>query len=171
MIITSMAEATAALRNLLLEMRMEIIKIEELASRKKFGNTRIYTESGDIYHLKFSKKLFTPRENVKGGAADLDKKLKFVISEFGQGDDSLNGIDEDLLLELVDFGKKGNVSYFVTVMTDGRVLWKTGLETYDFILRYDTIMHFPRAFSSPVCFVPTGWLTNRSNLVTNWPSL
>ena len=169
--VSTVEEATITLETLLHFRGEEIIKKENLSNRKKFGNIRIFTKIGDIYHLKFSKKLFSPRENVVGGAADLDRKLKFAVDKFGDGDSTLNGIDEDLLVELITAQSVGGQTYFVTVMNDGRVLWRTGVESYEFILRYDTIMHFPKAFTSPVCFIPTGWLVNHSNVISALPAM
>lgn len=170
-IITNINEASLELTRLIQSRGCVISKKESLSPRGRFGNIRFTTNENEVYHLKFSKKLFQPRENVVGGAADLDIKLKFVINHFGNGDNTLNGLDEDLLVELLELEAQGNLTYFVTVMNDGRVLWRTGRETYEFIQRYDTIMHFPKAFAQPVCFVPTGWLVNRSNILSAPPTI
>lgn len=170
-VVESVSDAIVALTNQLNQSNIAIDRTEDLSSRKRYGNLRIYTSCSEVYHLKYSKKLFKPRDNVVGGAADLDNKLKLVIKLFGNGDESLNGIDEDLLVELVNMGAQGLNTYFTTVMADGRVLVRPGQEVYDFVLAYDTIMHFPRAFQQPVCFIPTGWLINKYDLLIEVPGV
>lgn len=170
-LITNINEAKAELTRLIQTRGGSIEKTEDLTLRKRYGNFRFFTKEGEVFHLKFSKQLFQPRENVVGGAADLDNKLKFATKHFGNGDNSLNGIDEDLLVELLELEANGYQTYFVTVMSDGRVLWRTGREAYEFVQRYDTIAHYPRSYSQPICYIPTGWLVNRSNIISNPPTL
>jgi hypothetical protein len=169
--INNFHEAKAELLQIIQSRGSKIEKTEDLTLRNVFGNIRYFTNRSEVFHLKFSKKLFQPRETVVGGAADLDKKLKFAIMHFGSGETTLNGINEDLLLDLIEIETKGFQTYFVTVMADGRVLWRTAREVYEFVQRYDTIIHFPKAFEQPVCFVPTGWLINKSNIVSAPPKL
>ena len=169
--INNFNEAKAELLHIIQSRGSKIVKIEDLTLKNIFGNIRYFTADSEVFHLKFSKKLFQPRDNVVGGAADLDKKLKFAIMHFGNGETTLNGINEDILIELVDIESKGFQTYFVTVMADGRVLWRTAREVYEFVQRYDTVMHFPKAYEQPVCFVPTGWLINKSNVISGPPKL
>jgi len=169
--INNFNEAKAELLHIIQSRGSKIVKTEDLTLKNIFGNIRYFTDDSEVFHLKFSKKLFQPRDNVVGGAADLDKKLKFAIMHFGNGETTLNGINEDILIELVDIESKGFQTYFVTVMADGRVLWRTAREVYEFVQRYDTVMHFPKAYEQPVCFVPTGWLINKSNVISGPPKL
>ncbi len=169
--INNFNEAKAELLHLIQSRGSKIVKTEDLTLKNIFGNIRYFTDDAEVFHLKFSKKLFQPRDNVVGGAADLDKKLKFAITHFGSGETTLNGINEDILIELIDIESKGFQTYFVTVMADGRVLWRTAREVYEFVQRYDTVMHFPKAYEQPVCFVPTGWLINKSNVISGPPKL
>lgn len=170
-LITNINEAQAELTRLIQARGGSIEKTEDLTLRKRYGNFRFYTKDGEVYHLKFSKKLIEPRPKTPGNNSDLDEKLRLAVRYFGNGENTLNGIDEDLLLELIEIESKGYQTYFVTVMSDGKVLWRTGREAYEFVQRYDTIIHFPQAFQQPVCFVPTGWLINKSNVISGPPKL
>ena len=170
-LITNIHEATAELTRLIHAKGSEIVKTDNLTIRGRFGNLRLHTNQNEVYHLKFSKKLIEPRPKTPGNNSDLDEKLRLAVKYFGNGENTLNGIDEDLLLELIEIESHGLQTLFVTVMSDGRVLWRTGLEAYEFVQRYDTIIHFPKAFQQPVCFVPTGWLINKSNVISGLPNL
>ncbi len=169
--ISNLNEATAELTRIIHSKGGKIIKTENLSNRGRYGNLRLFTDMNEVYHLKFSKKLIEPRPKTPTNNSDLDEKLRLAVKYFGNGENTLNGLDEDLLLELIEIENTGQQTYFVTVMSDGRVLWRSGREAYEFVQRYDTIIHFPKAFQQPVGFVPTGWLINKSNLIIGLPNI
>ncbi len=149
----------------------EIQSIEDLSRIGKYGNARITTKSNEVYHIKYTKKGYTPKKSdqVSSGAKELDAKLKFAIKTFGCGVNTLNGIDEDLILYLIDLMSKGFVCYFVTILSDGTTLWSRADSFYDFVMRYDTFFKFPKT-NVPVCEVPLGWLKPWGEPVIDYPS-
>lgn len=157
--VTNVTEAVALFTRQLKDRGIKIRDVENLSRMGKYGNARLISETGEIFHLKFTKSGYIPKDSdrVSSAAKELDEKLKFAIRTFGRGIDSLNGIDEDLLLHLVDQMEKGFSCYFVTVLTDDTTLWCRADSFYDFVMRYDTFFKFPKT-NVPVCEVPMGWL-------------
>jgi len=143
-----------------LELReLEVTHMENLSSQGKYGNARIYTSTDEIFHLKYTKKGYIPKDStqVSAAAKELDEKLKFAINLFGFGDKSINGIDIDLLLFLLEEIDNGKACYFITILSNGTTLWCAVDDFYNFVMRYDTFFKFPRS-NVPVCEVPMGWL-------------
>ena len=157
--ISNIKEAAVLLRKKLSQRGIEVKSIEDLSPLGKYGNARLYTQNGDVYHLKYTKSAYKPKDSdrVSEAAKELDEKLKFAIKTFGKEWDTLNGIDEDLLLHLVELARNGVACFFVTILSDETVLWCRADEFYLFVMRYDTFFKFPKT-NVPVCEVPMGWL-------------
>lgn len=124
-----------------------------------FFHDRIRTSSGELYHLKFTKQPYLPKPSHKVSefAKELDEKLKHAIRTFGQGEDTLIGINDNIILDLVALSRQGENPYFVTVLGDGRIMWRGIEDFYNFVMRHDTFFKFARQ-NRPQAMVPTGWL-------------
>jgi len=141
------------------------VAVERTQQRVKPGNTRMFTDKGEIYHVKFTKVPFRPDSDKQGAARELHLKLQFAIATFEyRAFDTLLpdergtmvGIDEDLLLELCELAAQGRQAYVATVLQREIVLWMPASDFYNFVMRYDTFMKFPRS-GVPVCYAPTGY--------------
>ena len=170
--VNNLQSAIVLLREKIEERGLSISKVENLSSQGKYGNARIYTTTGEIYHLKFTKTGYKPKDSsqVSEAAKELDEKLKFAIRQFGNGDETINGIDIDLLLILLDEASNGKACYFTTIIGDGTTLWCSAEEFYNFVMRYDTFFKFPRS-NVPVCEVPMGWLLKWDSPIVAYPKL
>ena len=155
------------------------IKIQRIESKVKTGNSRLFTESGEVYHLKFTRKPFRPDADKRGPARELHLKLHFAMENFEYRSGTLLtpsergtmvGIDEDLLLHLLDLVQKGLNAYVVTILGRGMTLWLEANDFYNFVMRYDTFIKFPRS-GVPVCFAPTGYFLPWANPIIQPPSL
>lgn len=137
-----------------------------------FYHQRILTNSGELYHLKFTKSPYKPKptEKVSEFAKELDEKLKHSIRVFGRGEETLIGINENIVLDLVELTTQGHLAYFVTVVGDGRILWCEIERFYNFVMRYDTFFKFARA-NVPQAMVPTGWLLPWGELIVRPPTV
>ncbi len=157
--ISNAKEASILLTQRLVKRGLEVREVEDLSRHGKYGNVRLYAATGEVFHLKFTKSGYKPKDSnkVSSSAKELDEKLKFTIKVFGQGADTLNGIDEDLLLYLVELMGKGVPCYYVTILSDETTLWCRADSFYQFVMRYDTFFKFPKT-NVPVCEVPMGWL-------------
>ena len=160
--ISTIVEAEKLIAKLLLQRGVEI---EQTQQRIKPGNTRLFTNKDEIYHVKFTKVPFRPDSDKQGPARELHLKLKFAITTFEyraigtlRSDEcgTMVGIDEDLVLDLCDLASKGKQAYVATVLEREAVLWMPAYEFYNFVMRYDTFMKFPRS-GVPVCYAPTGY--------------
>ena len=111
-----------------------------------------------------------PASELSKAARELDEKLRFALRNFGRGDDSLNGLNEDIVLDLLQFTEKGIDVFYVTVMSDGSVYVSSIIDFYNFVMRYDTFFKFPRS-NVPVCEVPTSWMRRWTKVVEAPPSV
>jgi hypothetical protein len=166
--ISSLQDAEAMFQKLLRDRDIAITKKE---SRVKPGNTRIYTQGSELYHLKFTKKPFRPDPDKQGAARELHLKLHFAIDTFQlRSFNSLEatevgtmvGLDEDLVLTLMKEEQRGLTCYVVTVLEREVALWIPVSDFYSFVMRYDTFIKFPRS-GVPVCYVPTGFFLTWSD--------
>lgn len=141
------------------------IVIDKIESQVKPGNSLIYTTTNEIYHLKYTKNAFRPDPDKQGPARELHLKLHFAINTFQNRSinsllpsevGTLVGIDEDLILNLIELENKGHKTIIVTVLERGISLWVPGYDFYSFVMRYDTFIKFPRS-GVPVCYAPTGY--------------
>lgn len=166
--INNLKEAEILFESLLFKRDISYSKKE---STVKFGNSRYYSDRDEIYHLKFTKKPFMPDPDKYGPARELHLKLHYAIGAFQYR--SLNklnksetgtmvGIDEDLLLFLMNKQKLGYNSYIITILAKGIALWISGADFYSFTMRYDTFIKFPKS-GTPVCYVPTGYFLRWDN--------
>jgi len=164
-------EAIQTLTQKLIDRGTTVISVEDLSKNGKYGNARLTTDSHEIYHVKYTKSGYKPKDSdrVSSGAKELDAKLKFAIKSFGNGEDTLNGIDEDLILYLLSMMNNGFVCFFVTVLSDGTTLWCRADSFYEFVMRYDTFFKFPKT-NVPVCEVPMGWLKPWGEPIVGYPS-
>jgi hypothetical protein len=154
------------------------IIVERKDGRIKPGNTRFITNGGEVYHVKFTKRPFRPDPDKQGPARELHLKLHFAISTFQTRSlraiheseiGTMVGIDEDLVLQLIDFEREGFSTYIVTILEREVALWLSGADFYNFVMRYDTFIKFPRS-GVPVCYVPTGYFLTWSNPLAGFPS-
>lgn len=160
--INGLADAERAFQASLAERK---ILVKRLESRVKPGNSRIFTDSYEAFHLKFTRKPFTPDSDKQGAARELHLKLHFAMSTFEFRSSSLLldserntmvGIDEDLIFRLLSLSEEGYRTYVVTMLQRGLILWLDAIEFYEFCTRYDTYMKYPRQ-TDPVLYVPTGY--------------
>ena len=159
MIISNAAEALNYFKESLLAREMAIADVRKAPTGDGFFHPQIITTSGELYHLKFTKQPYRPKEShrVSPGARELDEKLKHSIRIFGAGDNTLVGVNDKVILGLIEASISMATVYFVTVIGDGRILWRSALEFYNFVMRYDTFFKFARQ-NVPQAMVPTGWL-------------
>ena len=124
-----------------------------------FFHYRVETSSRELYHLKFTKSPYQPKPSVKvsAGAKELDEKLKYAIRIFGNEDSTLVGLNDNIVLELLELTRQGRLVYFVTITGTGKILWRDIDDFYNFVMRYDTFFKFARS-NVPQAMVPTGWL-------------
>lgn len=160
MIINNASEALECFKTGIVARHMESAEVRRVPTGDGFFHPQIITKSGELYHLKFTKKPYRPKETtrVSAGARELDEKLKHAIMAFGNGDETLVGVNDSVILNLLGNLHSYSGSYFVTVVGDGRILWRRVQEFYDFVMRHDTFIKFARQ-NVPQAMVPTGWLT------------
>lgn len=170
------ANSTDALRRFLRALRERNIEhhdpYQTPTGDPGFFHYRIETTTEELYHLKFTKVPYRPKptEKVSLFARELDEKLKYAIRVFGQGEDTLVGINENLILELLEISRQGKSVYFLTVIGDGRILWRGIEDFYNFVMRHDTFFKFARA-NVPQAMVPTGWLIPWVEAVSKPPTI
>lgn len=174
--ISSLSQAEVMFEKLLRDRNIIISKKE---SKIKPGNSCFYTDGSELYHLKFTKVPFKPDADKTGPARELHLKLHFAINTFearcsnvieSSEIGTMVGIDEDLILNLISYEKRGFSTYVVTILEREAALWITGSEFYNFVMRYDTFIKFPRS-GVPVCYVPTGYFLSWSDPKVAFPSI
>lgn len=161
--ILSLDDAVRVFRESLLQRGVSVARVE---ARVKPGNSRLFTPNFDVYHLKFTNKPFTPDKDKKGPARELHLKLQHAIQTFEYRSSALLdndeqgtmvGIDEDLILYLLELSQQGQRTYVVTLLRRGIILWVEALDFYNFVMRHDTFIKYPNS-GVPVCYVPTGYM-------------
>lgn len=174
--INNLREAEMHFEDLLNKRNLDVCKKEQ---RIKPGNTRYYTTSNEIYHIKYTKKPFKPDPDKHGPARELHLKLHYAINAFQYRASNtlleseigtMVGIDEDLSIYLTSSSKAGYMSYIVTILERGVTLWISSLDFYNFTMRHDTFIKYPRS-GIPVCYVPTGYFLNWSDPLTALPKI
>lgn len=159
MTINNAADALEYFKASIAARQMEVMDVRQVPTGDGYLHPQVITSSGELYHLKFTKNPYRPKDTarVSEGARELDEKLKHAIRLFGRGDETLVGINDWVILNLMENLHSYSGSYFVTVVGDGRILWRQVQEFYDFVMRYDTFIKFARQ-NIPQVMVPTGWL-------------
>lgn len=174
--ITNIIDAERLVTSLIVRSESNIIKKD---SRIKPGNSRIYTDKNEVYHVKFTKIPFRPDSDKQGGARELHLKLQFAISTFQTRSSHLLlsselgtmvGIDEDLVLDLCNLESNGKEAFIITVLERELVLWLPVNEFYNFVMRYDTFIKFPKS-GVPVCYVPTGYFLSWADPIKAYPTI
>jgi len=159
--ILSLSEAVSVFEQSLRLRNIDIVKKEDYV---KPGNARLFSNNNEIFHIKFTRTPFRPDAAKAGPARELHLKLHFAMQQFEynaghllkpEEKGTMVGIDDDLVLALIDYSQKGFSTYIVTALARGIFLWLPGVEFYEFVMRYDTFIKFPRS-GVPVCYVPTG---------------
>jgi len=160
--VRNLDEATRYFRDSLAKRNIKVQRVEQ---RVKPGNSRLFTESREVYHLKFTRRPFRPDADKRGAARELHLKLHFAMRNFGYRSGALLtdeeigtmvGIDEDLLLHLLALSHDAYKVYVVTILGRGLILWLEANDFYKFVMRHDTFIKFPRS-GVPVCYAPTGY--------------
>lgn len=174
--ITNIIEAELLVESLIHRSESRVVNKE---SRVKPGNSRLFTNRNEVYHVKFTKVPFRPDSDKQGAARELHLKLQFSINTFQNRSSHLLlptelgtmvGIDEDLILNLCELEATGKDAFIVTVLEREIVLWLPVHEFYNFVMRYDTFMKFPKS-GVPVCYVPTGYFLSWAQPIKAFPKL
>ena len=174
--ISSLVEGERLFDNLLRDRKIEVEKKE---SRIKPGNSIYLCKAGEVFHIKYTKTPFKPDPDKSGPARELHLKLHYSINTFqyrsmgilnADEKGTMIGIDEDLLLNLMNAEQLGKRAYIVTILERDIVLWIPAREFYNFVMRHDTFIKFPRS-GVPVCYVPTGYFLSWSKPIYDIPSL
>lgn len=177
--VNNLSEAMLQIESELIKRKANIVKketvIADYANSFPVRHGRIWVEhegKREVYQVKYAKTGYRlkPTENLSPGARELDVKLRFALVAFGQGHDTLNGLNEDVILDLLSLAEGGIHAYFVTVMRDGAIRVSSILEFYLFAMRYDTFFKFPRS-NVPVCEVPVGWMKHWTDIKSAPPAL
>ncbi len=172
--ITSLSDAVSVFEQ---SLRSRNINISRKEIYIKPGNARLFSSNNEIFHIKFTRSPFTPDADKTGPARELHLKLHFAMNQFDfrsshlllpEEIGTMVGIDEDLVLALVDYSIEGSQTYIVTALARGIFLWIPGYEFYEFVMRYDTFIKFPRS-GVPVCYVPTGYFRLWQEPIVNYP--
>jgi len=153
---------------------IETKNIRVSAGRGRFVyQQQIWTETGEIFHVKYWNKRWTPKpsEKVSDFAKPLDERIKYAIKTFGEQDDSASGLNESTLLELLDLSEKGHKTFLITIYRTGEILWCRVDELYYFATQHGLIPQFSQTYGEPFCWVPTGWLKEFENVIRNYPEL
>ncbi len=177
--ISNLSEAIQLIEFELLKRKANITKKEKIiadyANGRPIHHGRIWVvheSQSEVYQIKYAKMGYRlkPTERLSEGAKELDSKMRFALKIFGSGDDTLNGLNEDVILELVSYSEKGVHAFFVTVLADCSIHVRSILDFYSFAMRYDTFFKFPRS-NVPVCEVPTGWMHQWTVIKVGPPAL
>ena len=122
--------------------------------------------------MKYIKQAYVPKDtkNVSQGALDLDKKLKLAITSFGRGDQTIVGLNEHVIISLLENLNDFSSVHIIIVMGDGRIITKNASCFYEFVMRYDTFIKFARQ-NDPLAMVPTGWLDKFMDITVEVPSV
>ena len=177
--VMNLGEAIKLFEDELRKRKTNVIKTERVVADYMKGRPiyhgRIWAEHArakELYQIKYARQGYRlkPTSKLSEGAKELDVKLRFSLSNFGRGDDTLNGLNEDVLLDLVGFFEKGIHAFFTTVLGDGSIRVRSILDFYSFAMRYDTFFKFPRS-NVPVCEVPTGWMHAWKQVVSSPPTI
>ena len=178
-VISNLSEAMRQIEMELLKRKANVTKKESVvadyANGRPIYHGRLWVEhegQSELYQVKYAKTGYRlkPTEKLSPGARELDSKLRFALTNFGKGDDTLNGLNENVILDLVSFAEKGIHAFFVTVMAEGSVRVSSIIDFYSFAMRYDTFFKFPRS-NVPVCEVPTGWMNHWTEIKSGPPAL
>ena len=156
-----------------LEKRRFIIdKINKVPTGDGYFHNQLVMDSGELYHMKYIKQAYIPKEtkNVSQGALDLDRKLKLAITSFGKGDPTIVGLNEHVIISLLENTNDYSSTQVIIIMGDGRILSKHAIDFYDFVMRYDTFIKFARQ-NDPLAMIPTGWLDKFMDITVNVPRL
>lgn len=160
-------------------LRVRNIELTNKENYVKPGNARLFSTKNEIYHIKFTRSPFRPDAEKAGPARELHLKLHFAMSQFEYKSSHLLlpdekgtmvGIDEDLVIALLDYSLNGYLPYIVTALARGIFLWLPAVEFYEFVMRYDTFIKFPKS-GVPVCYVPTGYFQLWQEPKTSYPTL
>lgn len=157
--IQNLSEALGKFLGALQQRQVSYLAPQKVPTGDGFFHYRIQTTSKELYHLKFTKSPYEPKPTarVSAGARELDEKLKHAIGVFGNGDNTLIGLNDNIILDLLELTSQGHLTYFITVTGTGKILWRSVTDFYDFVMRHDTFFKFARS-NVPQAMVPTGWL-------------
>ena len=160
---------------------MPIVKREKREANAGHGRILkqdvITTETGEIFYIICRPKgrwFPKPTEKVSEFARPLDERLKYVINVFGQGDDSISGLNEDSLIWLLQRADEGLRAYLVTIFPPtGEILWCSAQDAYDLVMRYGILPQHSRKGleGQTMCSVPTGLMKKWMDLNVSFPEV
>jgi hypothetical protein len=172
-------EAVNTFKGHLLSRGIEIAMTEKVKAYAGNGKyvfeDRIYTSSREIYHIKCRPRgRWIPKssDQVSAMGKALDERYKFIIKNFGKGDPSISGVNEDTMLDILESEAKGYIGYLVTIYPQtGEILWCRVNDAYEFIMTYGTLpqFSFQGMQGMTFCSLPTGWMKKWNALLISYP--
>ncbi len=150
------------------------VKTIKVSSKRGFVyQKQIWTQSREIYHVKYWSKRWIPldRSKVYDFAQPWNERLKYVLDSYGNGDPSVSGINESTLVDLLGLRKDGYEAFLITIYQTGEILWCRVDELYDFVTQYSLIPEYSRNYGEPFCWVPTGWMREWADVLVAPPAL
>jgi len=98
---------------------------------------------------------------VSTAGQDLDERLKFAISVFGEGVEQMTKCIEPTLLKLLELEEHGIEAFLVTIYATGEAYWCRARDFYEFATRYGTYQQYARSADMEQSLpyrVPTLWM-------------
>lgn len=161
----SSREAETWFLHKLSEKRFKVNEVVAVKIRSGRGRVikqkRAICDSGDLFQIAFWTKLYqlVKTEDLREDyAKERDLRIKSVLNLFGFGDLNVLGLQMEAVLELLETIEKGFTPHLIFLIKDGRCLWCTAIEFYNFIIRYESFLLYSHTYGGEFCLVPVNWL-------------
>jgi hypothetical protein len=152
-----------------------------LVDHTKYGSPiyhyRVRT-SDSLFHIKFQKKEHIPlADNQIRVAFDENNRLKYVINNFGNGNNTDIGINENVLYELLEIEEEQKVTtYLINAVGNSIVYpnksiiyWSRTKDFFDISLQWGTVIYNSKAYGGTVFLASSGWMKIWSDPIVAFP--
>lgn len=144
----------------------ERVKVDISRYGRPIFHSRIMTDDG-YYQVKFQRQEHMPlADNEVRTAHTENKRLKYAIQNFGQGNETDIGVNQNVLFDLMELeAKSGLQTFLLNAVGNSRIFqdhsiiyWSRALDFYEFAMRWGTVIYNSSAYGGTVFLVPTGWM-------------
>lgn len=139
---------------------------------------RVWTDSG-LFHIKFQRSEHIPlADNQIRKAFAENNRLKYVINNFGNGNSTDIGINENVLYELLEIEEKQKIiSYLINAVGESLVYpgnsivyWSRTKDFFDISLQWGTVIYNSGAYKGTVFLAASGWMKLWSDPISAPPT-